>query len=160
MTYQAQPSKSQFGHPQVHTNAAGIPERNGGETFAIKVAFDFTTADGAVLYTLPSDLRVRAVNLFWEITASFTGGSSSAIGVSSSQSAFATAGMLLGGSGGDVAATLVTGVQPFRGTQGTAFTAAPFIAVLDGGATLKFNRVASAFTAGAGFIHAEFRVVG
>lgn len=160
MSYQAQPSKSQFGHPQVHTNSAGVPERNGGETFAVKLPIDFTIADAGVLYTLPADLRARLVAVFWEITASFTGGSSSAIGISSSQTAFNTKGMLLGGASGDVAATLVSGAQPFRGTQGTAFTAAPFIAVLDGGANLRFDRVASQFTAGAGFVHAEFRVVG
>jgi hypothetical protein len=158
MTTYAQPSKSPFGHPQVHLNASGVEEYNGGETYALKLPIDFTIADAAVLYTIP--YRSRVVALFWEITASFTGGSSSAIGVSSSQAAFTTKGMIHGGSSGDVAATLVTGAQPFRGTQGTAFTAAPFIAILDVGATLRFDRVTSAFTAGAGFVHAELRVVG
>lgn len=160
MTYTAQPSKSQYGHPQGHTNSAGAYERNGGDQFAAKIPIDFSLADAAVLYTLPSDMRARLLSVFWEVTTSFTGGSSAAIGVSSSQTAFTTKGQIHGGSSGDVLATLVAGVQPFRGTQGTAFTAAPFLVILDGGATLRFDRITSAFTAGAGFLHCEFRVVG
>lgn len=153
--YLAQPSKSPFGHIQVHQNADGTESRNGGETYALKLAFDYTTADSAVLYTVP--YRSRVVSVFWEIITGFTGGSSSAIGLSSSQAPHDTAGDVHGGSAGDVAATLVAGVV--RGTQGLSFTASPFVVVLDPGATIKFNRIASAFTAGAGYAHMELRIV-
>lgn len=156
MAYNAQPSKSQYGHPQVHTNAAGSSEYNGGETYAIKVPIDYTTADAAVLFTLPIRSRIQAA--YWEVTTGFTGGTSSAIGLSSSQSPHDAKGDLLGGSSGDVAATLVAGVT--QGTLGLSFTAAPKLAVVDAGATIKFDRITSAFTAGAGFVHLEFVVTG
>jgi hypothetical protein len=159
MPYIAQPSKSPLGFPQGHTNAAGVWERNGGETFALKLPIDYTLADAAVLYTVPAGLRVRVVSVFWEVTTGFSGGSSSAIGLSSSQSPHDAKGDIHGGSAGDVTAILgSTGVV--RGTQGLSFTATPFVVVLDGGATIKYDRVTSVYTAGVGSVHLELRVVG
>lgn len=158
MAYQAVPGKSQFGHPQVHLNDAGVEEGNGGETFSLKLPFDFNTADAAVLYTVPANLRVMVDSALWEITTGFTGGTSSAIGVSSSQSPHDAKGDILGGASGDLAATLVVGVK--RGTQGLSFTAAPNCVVLDAGATIRFDRIASVYTAGVGFIHLALRTIG
>jgi hypothetical protein len=156
--YIAQPGRSQFGHPQVHLNAAGVEEYNGGETFALKIPIDYTLADAAVLYTVPANLKIRIVSVFWEVTNGFTGGSSSAIGLSSSATNYTTKGMVHGGSGGDVAATLVAGYHV--GTLGTGITADPKVVVLPGASTIRFDRITSVFTAGAGYVHAECRVVG
>jgi hypothetical protein len=159
MSYVGQPSRSQFGHPQVHLNASGVEEANGGETFALKLAIDYTLADAAVLYTVPANLpKIRIVSVFWEVTTAFTGGTSAAIGLSSSATGFTTKGMIHGGSSGDVLATLVAGYKV--GTQGTGFTSAPKVVVLPAGSTIRFDRITDAFTAGAGFVHAECRMVG
>jgi hypothetical protein len=108
----------------------------------------FGTADAAVLYTVPTGCRLHVRRGYWEVATGFTGGSSSAIGLSSSNAAYNTKGDLLGGAGGDVAATLVAGIIP--GTIG-AKTAAGVILVA--GNTVRFDRITSAFTAGAGFAH-------
>lgn len=158
MAYQAQPSKSSLGFPQGHINAAGVWERNGGETFACKIPIDFSIADAAVLFTLP--IRARLVAAFWEITADWTGGSSSAIGLSSSKAPHNTKGDIHGGAAGDVAATLVASAGVVRGTQGLSITATPFVVVLEAADTIKFDRITSAFTAGTGYVHLEWRVVG
>lgn len=113
----------------------------------IRVAVGFGTANNAVLYT--AEERILLVKALWEVTAAFTGGASSAIGLSSSNSAYSTAGDLLGGASGDVLAGLTVG---FRGTVG-AKLASEGVVVLAAGDTVKFNRITSAFTAGAGYVH-------
>lgn len=154
MAYVGQPSRSQFGHIQVHANASGVEEYNGGEPFCLKLPVDFSLADAAVLYTVPANLpKIRIGLVFWEITTSWTGGTASAIGVSSSATGYTTKGMIHGGSGGDVAAALVSTTPYNLGTAGTALTAAPKLIILPAGATLRFDRITSAFTAGAGFVH-------
>jgi hypothetical protein len=86
---------------------------------------------------------------YWEVTTGFTGGSSSAIGISSSNSTgHTTKGDLLGGSGGDVAATLVAGYP--SGTIGADIAAGLMMVAAD---TVRFDRITSAFTAGAGAAH-------
>jgi hypothetical protein len=119
---------------------------------ALKLPIGFATADAAPLFRLPSDATQRLLleSLFWEVTAAFTGGSSSAIGVSSSQSPYNTKGDLLGGGSGDVLATLTTGIK--GGTIGADFGSNGII-VLNPGAIIRFDRITSAFTAGAGFVH-------
>lgn len=156
MAYQATPSKSQYGHPQVHNNAAGLPEYNGGDTYAIKVPVDFNTADAAVLFTVP--VRSRMIAAYWEVTTPFTGGAASTIGVSSSQAPYTAKGSVHGGAAGDATATLVAGVM--QGTQGSAVTAGNKVVMLEAGSTLRFDRITSAFTAGAGFVHIELMVAG
>lgn len=158
MAYQAQPSKSLLGHPQGHTNAAGVWERNGGETYACKIPIDYTLADAAVLFTVP--LRSRLIAAFWEITADWTGGSSSAIGLSASRAPHTAKGDIHGGAAGDLAATLVAASGVVRGTQGLSVTATPFVVVLEAADTIKFDRITSAYTAGTGYVHLEWRVVG
>lgn len=110
---------------------------------------DFTKADAAVLYTVPTGIRLSVGRSFWEVTTPFTGGSSSAIGLSSSNAAYNTKGDLLGGAAGDVLAGLTAG---FKGTIG-AKVASQGVIVLVGGDTIRFDRIVSAFTAGAGLAH-------
>ena len=79
-----------------------------------------------------------------------TGGSSSAIGLHASRVLTAKGGVL-GGSGGDVAATLVGTTAPFLqvGTEGSAM-AMPVRTHLIAADTINFDRITSVFTAGAG----------
>jgi len=121
--------------------------------FHLKLAIAFGTADAATLYTIPTGLKAEIERAYWEVTTSFTGGSSSAIGVSSSNTSYATKGDILGGASGDVAATLVsTGLTYKGGTIGAKFGSNGMV-VLVGGDTIRFDRITSAFTAGAGFVH-------
>ena len=86
---------------------------------------------------------------YWEITADWTGGSSSAIGISG-PSPHNTKGDLLGGGSGDVAATLVASAGVALGTIGADTAAGVMLKAAD---TVKFDRITSAFTAGTGFVH-------
>jgi len=126
------------------------------EPVDLKLAIGFATADAAVLFQVPSDVRLAIERVWWEVVTGFTGGTSSAIGVSSSATGYTTKGDLLGGSGGDVAATLVAGHK--GGTIGTDFGSNGVI-VLPGGSTLRFDRIASVFTAGAGFVRVLARQI-
>jgi hypothetical protein len=121
-------------------------------TPVLKFAVTFATADAAVLFTVPTGMSLRLTRVLWEVTTSFSGGASSAIGASSSNAAYNTKGDLLGGASGDLAATLV-GATPaaVRGTLGTKFANSGIVQLV-GGDTLRFDRIASAFTAGAGTI--------
>lgn len=123
--------------------------------FGIKLAIAFGTADAAALLTLPAGWPSKLLvdRAFWEVTSSFTGGSSSAIGISSTNASYNTKGDILGGASGDVAATLVsTGVLYKGGTLGAKFGSNGVIALVAGDA-VRFDRITSAFTAGAGFAH-------
>ena len=113
--------------------------------------FTFNTADAAVLYTVPTGFKLFIDNAFWEVTTSLTGGSSSAIGVNSSNAGLTANGSVLGGSSGDVAATLVSTGAFAKGTIGSGLNKPGSVIV--GGETLKFQRITSAFTAGAGNVH-------
>lgn len=150
---------SPYGHPKGRTDANGNwvtdvvsdPAFKSAAPFELKLPFDSTTPDGAVLYTVPTGKRLLVEQAYWEITTPFTGGSSSAIGVSSDVAPHDTKGDILGGATGDVAATLVAGQT--QGTIGASFSAAPKLVVLEPGAKIRFDRITSAFTAGAGFLH-------
>lgn len=135
----------------------------------LKLAVDFNKADAAVLWTTPSGYRFEVQNAYWEVTLGWTGGSSSAIGLSSSGAGLTTKGSLLGNTAGNLAADLVTTGPLAKGTRGSAFTGATagiFAAtsdtggvVLVGGDTVRFDRIASAFTAGTGFAHLSLRSI-
>lgn len=147
MAYTPGPSSSPYGFPQVHSDSTTSRITNGGEYFSIKVAISYANADADVLYTVPANMTLYVLpNVIWEVTTGWTGGTSSAIGLSSSATGFTTKGDLHGGASGDVAATLVTGFK--RGTAG-AKIASPGV-VLPAGSTIRFDRITSAFTAGAG----------
>lgn len=116
-------------------------------TVDLKLAIGFGTADGATLLTMPAGSRMIVRRCYWEVTTAFTGGSSSAIGLAG-PSPHNTAGDLLGGSGGDVEATLTAGVK--LGTIGADTAAGVLLVAAD---TVTFERITSAFTAGAGYAH-------
>lgn len=105
------------------------------------------TADAAVLYTVPTGFRLKPLLPYWNVTTSWTGGTNSAIGLSSSNSALTTKGDLLGGAGGDVAAGLLSTGAYAKGTVGTKALDPGM--VLDAGETIRFDRIVDAFTAGA-----------
>jgi hypothetical protein len=123
--------------------------------FTLSLPVSFSLADAAVLYTVPSlpgGGRLAIERAFWEPLASFTGGASSAIGISSSNASYNTKGDILGGASGDVAAGLTFVAPFFKGTIG-AKAATQGVIVLVAGDTLRFDRITSAFTAGNGYVH-------
>ena len=140
--------------------AASLPGRwlaVPGQFVNLALPFTYATADAAVLYTVPTGAAFKVEGLYWEVTTGFTGGSSSAIGVSTTKSSptnWSTKGDLLGGSGGDVAATLVAGAR-IAGTIGTdADTIAKMRgAIFEAAELFRFDRITSAFTAGVGSVH-------
>lgn len=128
--------------------AAGRWLRAPGAMVDLSLPFTFNTADAAVLATLPTGARLLVVRGYWEIAADMTGGTSSTIGLSSGQSPHNTKGDLLGGGSGDAAASLTAGVR--TGTIGADVAAG---ALLIAAATIRFDRITSAFTAGSGNAH-------
>lgn len=121
-----------------------------GFPFDLALAIAFGTADAAVLATLPAGCYLLGGRSYWEVTVDWAGGASSAIGLSSSQAPATTKGDLLGGSGGDVAATLVASGGRLLGTVGADVAAG---ILLKPAATVRFDRITSAFTSGTGFAH-------
>lgn len=124
-------------------------------TLNLALPFTFATADAAVLFTVPTGALLLIRKLFWTITADFTGGSSSAIGVSSTKTGFTTKGDLLGGASGDVAATITAALSPANGTIGAKVdTVGELHTTLWKAADiLRFDRITSAFTAGTGAVN-------
>ncbi|NUP08447.1 MAG: hypothetical protein HOW73_20550 [Polyangiaceae bacterium] len=127
---------------------ATVAELPAGSVVDLAFPIAFGTADGAVLGTVPTGCALLVLRGFWEVTTAFSGGSSSAIGLASSQAPHTTAGDLLGGASGNVEADLTAGIK--EGTVG-ADQAAGILLVA--GATITFERITSAFTAGAGYAH-------
>lgn len=121
-----------------------------GTTVDLPFAIGFGTADAAVLGTMPTGSALLVIRGYWEISADWTGGSSSAIGLSSSQTGLTTKGDLLGGASGDVAAALTAALSKTPGTIGADVAAG---IILKAGSTVRFDRITSAFTAGAGYAH-------
>lgn len=121
-----------------------------GQMVDLALACDYTKADAATLYTMPVGANMRLVPGYWEVTTGFTGGSSSAIGLSSDQTGHTTKGDLLGGSGGDVTATLGSAADYIEGTIGADIAAG---VILKAGKLVRFDRITSVFTAGAGYAH-------
>lgn len=123
----------------------------------LKLPISYSTADNEVLFTVPDGHHLRVNRAWWNVQTQFSGGSSSAIGASSSNSSYSTAGDIIGGASGDVSATLATGQK--GGTIGAKF-GSNGVVVLAPGDTIKFNRITSAFTAGAGYLMVEVVEVG
>lgn len=123
-----------------------------GFAFHLAIAFDFNKADAAAHVTSPNTTGFLAQlgRAFWEVTADFTGGSSSTIGASLSAAPHNTKGDLLGGAAGDAAATLVASGGKLLGTIGADVAGGilwkPNVAI-------RHDRITSAFTAGTGFLH-------
>ena len=94
--------------------------------------------------------RLHPREAWWEVSTNWTGGSSSAIGVASSVTGWDTAGDILGGATGDVQATLVTTNTRMTGTIGAALdTRDNGRLIMVAADTFTFERITSAFTAGA-----------
>jgi hypothetical protein len=121
-----------------------------GQMVDLALACTYATADAATLYTMPVGANMRLVPGYWEVTTGFTGGSSSAIGLSSDQTGHTTKGDLLGGSGGDVTATLGSAADYIEGTIGADIAAG---VILKAGKLVRFDRITSTFTTGAGYAH-------
>jgi len=122
--------------------------------------FTFATADAAALLTLQAGQRLRIWDLAWLIGASMTGGSTPAIGVSSNNAGLSTKGDLLGGATGDLTATLVAATTPTPGTIGAKMNSLANQRVyLTSGNIVRFDRIASAFTAGSGSVLALCDIV-
>ena len=121
-----------------------------GQMVDLALACTYATADAATLYTMPVGANMRLVPGYWEVTTGFTGGSSSAIGLSSDQTGHTTKGDLLGGSGGDVTATLGSAADYIEGTIGADIAAG---VILKAGKLVRFDRITSVYTTGAGYAH-------
>lgn len=128
----------------------------------LAIPITFATADAAILLTIPAGCLLRPKEFHWKVSADFTGGASSAIGVSSSnKTGYTTKGDLLGGAGGDLAATLVASsglaAAGTIGAQwGTIALRRPFWKPTE---TFRFDRIVSAFTAGSGFVLAAVDIL-
>lgn len=142
---------------ELSANLAGRWLAKSGQVVDLALPFTSATADAATLYTMPTGARMCLDDLYWEITIAMTGGTSSAIGVSTTKTSptnWSTKGDLLGGSGGDVEATLIAGAH-IAGTIGTDLDTltkkrgACWVAA----DLFRFDRITSAFTAGAGNVH-------
>lgn len=136
---------------------AKIPSASGIGAGILKLAVDFSTADAAVLFTVPAGHYLRVSRTWWNVQAAFTGGTSSAIGASSSNASYSTKGDLQGGASGDLLAALTAGQRP--GTIGAKF-GSNGVVVLAPGDTIRFDRIASAFTAGSGYLMVEVVEIG
>lgn len=121
------------------------------KSVVLTAAAGFALADAAVLYTVPAGFRLILGVPFHNVTTSWTGGTSSAIGCSSGNTGLATKGDLLGGASGDVAAGLLSTGAYAKGTVGAKIGKPG--AVLVAGDTILFDRITSVFTAGASTIH-------
>lgn len=139
-------------------NLVAVPGAGSGrwlrndKVVSLALACVFGTADNATLFTVPVGARLRPIAAWWEVSVSWTGGTNSAIGVHASPTGWATKGDILGGAGGDVLATLVSTDSHMTGTVGTTLnggSSGTSRLILIAADTLKFDRVTSAFTAGA-----------
>lgn len=121
----------------------------------LKLGVTFATTDSFALYTVPAGKQLRILQPYYKITTSFTGGTASAIGLSSDDTDYNTPGDILGGAAGDLAATLVSTGRGYKSaTQGTKFGSNATV-VIGPGKSLIFNRIASIFTAGVAAIHVD-----
>lgn len=123
------------------------------KAFIMKVPLSFANSDGDALETIPAGFCLRLTGQpYWEVTTAFTGGTSSAIGISTNITGYEAGGDILGGASGDVEATLTAGDKP--GTIGDELgDQVGFHALLlEENSEIQFDAITSAFTAGAGFV--------
>jgi hypothetical protein len=112
-----------------------------------------------VLFTIPYRSIMIPDSPFMEVITGFIGGTASAVGASSSQTAYTAKGSLHGGAAGLLTAVIGT-TTIVRGTVGTGVSAAPNVVVLEKGATIRWDLIASQYAVGAGFLHMAFRTIG
>lgn len=120
----------------------------------LRIPYDYTIADAGILYTFPTSVIFEQHWPSWgDITTSFTGGTVSSIGWSSSnKTGLTTKGDLLGGASGDLAATLVaaSGVRGTLGNNQNSISTWRTRTLWVAGNTIRFDRIVSAYTAGVG----------
>lgn len=116
----------------------------------LKLACSKDNADGDVLFTCPDNHYLRVQRAYWINTTPWSGGSSSAIGASTNNASGSTKGDIQGGASGDAAAALGSGIK--FGTVGAKIAAG---VCLTPGDTIRFDKITSAFTAGAGYLCVE-----
>jgi hypothetical protein len=139
---------------QTPYGGSSLPGAVGTGLAVVACAISYETANNEVLYTVPDNSpSLRLAKSYYKITTAFTGGTDSAIGASASTTGHTTAGDLLGGATGNLEAALTVGFK--KGTIGTDL-ASDGLVVLAPGDTIKFNRIADAFTAGEGYMIFEF----
>jgi hypothetical protein len=116
-------------------------------SFPLYVEATFATANNAVLYTVPTGVRLQiTARPFATVTQSYASVGGAALGLSSSNSAYNTAGDLFGGATGSLSAALAAGIR--AGTIG-AKLASQGLVVLVGVDTIKADVFTSTFEAGA-----------
>lgn len=122
------------------------------KAFTLKLPIDHTLADAATLLTCPAGMALRMTGLpYWDITTGWTGGTNSAIGISSDDVDTAK-GDLLGGAAGELTAAIGTaGIVP--GTLGGKNDTLAHIQafMLRAGKKFRFDKIASTYAAGAGY---------
>lgn len=115
--------------------------------FPLYVEATFATANNAVLYTVPTGFRLQIIGRpSATVTQSYASVGGAAFGLSSSNSAYNTAGDLFGGASGSLSAALASGIR--AGTIG-AKLASQGLVVLIAGDTIKADVFTSTFEAGA-----------
>lgn len=135
------------------TNPAGGKWLLVDQFINLQFALDFNFTNNQVIFTVPTGIRLLVLRPFLEVGTPWTGGVASAIGVSSNNAAYNTAGDLMGGAGGDLTANLGSGFQGTAGTKiATMYSTRPPV-VLIGGNTILWNRIVSAYTAGNGVLN-------
>lgn len=117
----------------------------------------FANADASVLWTVPTGFIVQIGVPYWHITTTFAGGSSSAIGLSSSNAGCSTKGDLLGGASGDVTATLVSTGAWAKGTVG-AKIGKPAVTLVAADA-IRYDQITSTYTSGVGVASVPIKVL-
>lgn len=125
----------------------------GGCTLVLPITF--ATADAAVLLTMQAGQEFLLLEPFHKVTADWTGGTASTIGVSSNKTNFTAKGDILGGVAGAAAAALTAAISNCFGTIGTGFDtlAKRRVALFAATDTIRHDRITSAFTAGAGSVN-------
>lgn len=131
-----------------------------GQEVQLSFPFTFATADAAPLLTMPAGAYLWPTRFWWKITANMAGGAASTIGVSSNVTGYDTKGDLLGGAAGDAAATLTAALSPALGTIGVKWdTVLERRFMLRPTNVLRYDRITSAFTEGAGSVEMTALVV-
>lgn len=115
--------------------------------FPIYVESTFSTANNAVLYTVPTGFRLQLISRpFATVTQSYASVGGASLGLSSSNSAYNTAGDLFGGATGSLSAALAAGIR--AGTIGGKVSSQGLVVLVESD-TIKYDLFTSTFEAGA-----------
>lgn len=123
------------------------------KAFVMKIPIAFGMADAEAIETIPEGFALRLTgHPYWEIVTPFAGGVASTIGISTDLTGYDTKGDILGGAAGDSTAVESAGIAV--GTQGGQLNDnVGFNDILmEEGKKFRYDRITSAYTAGAGFV--------